>query len=224
MNLYGTNTLTLVSGSNYSSAVTLKPTVARIELTNITSSGVITGFQVDGIFIDNYYSQGSVGGTVVGGNLVNNGSVAATFTDNSSAYPTAVKTSLYDYYTTGLAAVTKIAKPATAGNVWGYNLFGNTAGSGSGSFAVPRIIIRISNITTNDLSTYSSPQFITVKGLKSSGTSLTSLDAGKIYNIGAGALTFKETDLAPIPNVSAINVTVTVTLATWSVVAVTPEL
>ncbi|MFV0418895.1 MAG: hypothetical protein ACK5KT_09220 [Dysgonomonas sp.] len=222
VNLYGTNTLTLVSGNNYTCAITLKPTVARIELTNITSSGVITGFQVDGIFIDNYYSQATVGGTVVVGNLVNNGSVAATFTDNSLAYPTAAKTFLYDYYSSGLIAQTKIAKPATSGNVWGYNLFGNTAGSGS--FAVPRIIIRLSNITTSDASTYTSPQFITVKGLKSSGTSLTSLDAGKIYNIGAGALTFKESDLAPIPNVSAINVTVTVTLATWSVVAVTPEL
>lgn len=222
INLYGTNTLTRVSGNNYSCAITLRPTVGRIELTNITSSGVITGFQVDGIFIDNYYSQATVGGTTVGGNLVNNTSVEATFTDNSLAYPTAVKTFLYDYYSSGLLADTKIAKPATEGNVWGYNLFGNTAGSGS--FAVPRIIIRLSNITTSDNSTYTSPQFITVKGLKSGGTSLTSFDAGKVYNIGAGALIFKETDLAPIPNVTAINVNVSVTLATWTVVAVTPEL
>lgn len=223
VNLYGTtSTLTPVSGNDYTASINLKPTVARIELKDITSSGTITGFRVDGIFIDNYYYQAAVDGTVVVGNLVNNISDATLFLDNSTVYTTARKTFVYDYFTSGITASSKVATPASGSNVWGYNLFANTAGSGS--FAIPRIVIRLSNITTNDLSTYTNPQFITVKGLKQGSTSLTSIDAGKVYNIGTGALTFKESDLTPAPNMGAIDVTVTVTLAQWTVVSVTPEL
>ncbi|MFT4222126.1 hypothetical protein [Dysgonomonas sp.] len=222
VNLYGTtSTLTPVSGNDYTATISLKPTVARIELKDITSTGVITGFRVDGIFIDNYYYQAAVDGTVVVGNLVNNISDATLFLDNSSAYPTARKTFVYDYFSSGITATSQVATPANISNVWAYNLFANT---GSGSFAIPRIVIRLSNIATNDLSTYTNPQFITVKGLKDGSTSLTSIDAGKVYNIGAGALTFKESDLTPAPNMGAIDVTVTVTLAEWEVVSVTPEL
>lgn len=223
VNLYGTtNTLTPTSGNDYTASIDLKPTVARIELTDITSTGVITGFSVDGIFIDNYYYQAAVDGTVAGANLVNNISDATLFLDNSSVYPTARKTFVYDYFASGITATSQVAIPTVASSVWGYNLFANTAGSGS--FAIPRIVIRLSNITTSDLSTYSNPQFITVKGLKEGTSSLTSIDAGKVYNIGAGALTFKESDLTPAPNMGAIDVTVTVTLAEWEVVSVTPEL
>lgn len=222
VNLYGSNTLTHNTGNDYSASIELKPTVARIELTDITSSSIITGFRVDGIFIDNYYYQAAVDGTVAGANLVNNTSEAALFLDNSSAYPTARKTFVYDYFSPEIIADTKVATPTVASSVWGYNLFANTAGSGS--FAIPRIVIRLSNITTSDGSLYSNPQFITVKGLKEGLSSLTSIDAGKVYNIGAGALTFKESDLTPAPNMGAIDVTVTVTLAQWEVVSVTPEL
>ena len=223
VNLYGTtSTLTPVSGNDYTATINLKPTVARIELKNITSTGVITGFRVDGIFIDNYYYQAAVDGTVAGGNLINNTSDPTLFLENSSTYTAARKTFVYDYFTSGITAISQVATPVTTSNVWGYNLFANT--TGSGSFAIPRIVIRLSNITTSDNSSYTSPQFITVKGLKEGSTSLTSIDAGKVYNIGAGALTFKESDLTPAPNMAAIDVTVTVSLAEWVVVSVTPEL
>lgn len=221
VNLYGSAIPTPTSGNSYNCAITLKPTVARIELTDMTSTGEITGFRVDGIFIDNYYSEATADGSVDSGDLKSNGSVPATFTDNSVAYPTALKTIAYDYYTSGITASSQVAAPATSGDVWAYNLFANTT---VGAFAVPRIIIRLSNITTNDGSTYASPQFITIKGLKDSGVSLTAIEAGKVYNIGAGAFSFKETDLTPAPNMNAIDVTVTVTLATWTIVDVTPEL
>lgn len=222
VNLYGTNTLMHTSGTNYTCAITLKPTVARIELTNIKSSGtVITGFTVSGIFIDNYYSQAAVDGTVNGGDLENNGSDATLFNTGSSAYDAPLSGYVFDFYPSGRAATALTVTPTDAADVWGYNLFGNV---GSGSFAIPRIIIRISSITTSDGSSYTYPQFITIKGFKEGATSLTSIDAGKIYNIGAGALTFNEKDLAPAPNMDAINATVTVTLAKWEVVEVTPEL
>lgn len=223
VNLYGTNTLTapVLPNTFYTSEIDLNPTVARIELTDITASGVITGFKVDGIFIDNYYKQAVVDGSVDIADFVENGAFAAPFSDESTQYPAGLKPALYDFYDPALSAVSKVAKPAGTGTIWSYNLFASSAGS-----TIPRIIIRLSDIQTNDLSTYTSPQFVTIKGFKavSGGASLTSIKSGEIYNIAAGALTFKETDLSSIPNLSPIDVEVTVSLATWTVVGVTPEL
>lgn len=223
VNLYGTNTLTppVLPNTFYTSEIDLNPTVARVELTDITASGVITSFKVDGIFIDNYYKQAVVDGSVDVADFVENGAFAAPFGDESAEYPAGQKPAIYDFYDPALTAVSKVAKPASTGTIWAYNLFASSTGS-----TVPRIIIRLSDIQTNDLSTYTSPQFVTIRGFKavSGGASLTSIKSGEIYNIAAGALTFKETDLSSIPNLSPIDVEVTVSLATWSVVGVTPEL
>lgn len=223
VNLYGSGLLVAPVSplTVYTCEVTLNPTIARIELTNITGSGVISNFNVDGIFIDNYYKEATVEGTVDAPDLISNGASAGPFNNETTEYPANLKPSIYDFYTSGLSAVSKIAAPATSGDVWGYNLFASSAGS-----AVPRIIIRLSNIQTSDGSIYSSPQFITVRGFRtvSGSAPLANIKSGEIYNIGAGALTFKETDLAPIPNLSLIDVNVEVTLATWTVVDVTPEL
>ena len=222
VNLYGeVTTLTSTGTDTYTCTVNLAPTVARIELTNIKASGVITGFKVAGIFVDNYYSQAAVNGTVAAGNLVNNGAVVAAFDDNSTQYPTALKPSIYDWYTTPLAASSLPATATTVtGSVWGYNVFATAAGS-----AVPRIVIRLTDITATAGSgiNYSTDQFITITGFKKAGTSLTAIKAGEVYNIGAG-LTFDETDLTPTPNMATIDVEVKVTLASWLPVTVTPEL
>lgn len=223
VNLYGSGLLvdSVSPATAYTCEVDLKPTVARIELTDITSNGVITDFKVDGIFIDNYFSQALVKGSVTGTDFVENGAVAAAFNDETSEYPAGLKPAIYDFYDPALSASTKVAKPAGTGTVWAYNLFASSTGS-----AVPRIIIRLSDIVTSDGSIYTAPQFITVKGFKavSGGASLTSIESGKIYKIAAGALTFNDTDLSPIPNLSLIDIEVTVNLVSWTVVGVTPEL
>lgn len=215
VNLYGDNALTLVSGNQYTTTVTLKPTVARIELANIKAGGVITGFEVEGIFIDNYYKEGKVDGSL--GALVSNGTTPAIFTDGSTEYPTALKPAIYDWYSTALATTGGVVAPATG--VWNYNVFATTAGS-----TVPRIIIRLKNFTTSNSSTISSPQFVSIKGLKENGTSLSAIKAGEIYSITAGVLQIDETVITPNPNQSTIDVEVKVELAKWKVVDVTPEL
>lgn len=59
VNLYGSGLLVdpVSPATAYTCEVDLKPTVARIELTDITAAGVITDFKVEGIFVDNYFSQ-----------------------------------------------------------------------------------------------------------------------------------------------------------------------
>lgn len=230
VNLYGEAATVLVtpgtpgvSNDLYAAAVTLAPTVARIELANITATGTaITGFEVEGIFIDNYYSEAAVAGTVAAGNLQdNNTAVAADWVSGSSIYPVALDPSIFDWYTTPLTSDANVVAPATSGDVWGYNVFATTLGS-----TVPRIVIRLSNITTTPESgiTFAGPQFITVKGFKNGATPLTAIKAGEVYNIAVGALAFDETNITPVPNVNAIDVEVTVTVANWSVVNVTPEI
>lgn len=215
VNLYGTDKLTNTSENKYTAVVSLKPTVARIELVNIKAGGVITSFQVDGIFIDNYYAQGKVDGNI--GTITSNGTTPSSFIDGSTEYPVSLNPSIYDWYASGLPTNSLVAAPATG--VWGYNLFATEAGSD-----VPRIIIRLSNILTNDGSTITSPQFVTVKGLKEGSTSLTKIVAGKVYSIAANTLVVNESVITPKPNQSTIEVGVKVTLATWTVVDITPEI
>ncbi|MBK5722595.1 hypothetical protein JGH11_17105 [Dysgonomonas sp. Marseille-P4677] len=205
----------------YTCTVNLAPVVARFELTDIKASGnVITGFKIAGIFIDNYFSQATVNGSVTAGNLKDNGASAIAFNDNSEAYPESLKPFIYDWYT-DLNADNNTVTPPT-GAVWGYNVFATAAGS-----AVPRIVIRLTDITTTTASgvTYPNEQFITIKGFKKEGgASLETIKAGEVYSISTGLLNFDETDLAGTPNLSTIDVEVTVTLANWVPVAVTPEL
>lgn len=232
VNLFGEGAATLktagtpgVSNDLYEAKVDLAPTVARIELSDITATGTaITGFEVEGIFIDNYYSQAGVDGTVVAANLVNNSSTPETdWVDNSVLYPNTLTPSIYDWYAPALPSAANKVAPATAGQVWGYNVFAQAIGTGS---AVPRIIIRLNNVTTTAASgiTFTGPQFITVKGLLDSGVALTTIEAGKVYNLAAGGLEFDHTNITPQPNVSAIDVEVTVTVADWIPVSVTPNI
>ena len=222
VNLYGSKLLTSKVGGNdneYEAKVTLKPTVARIELTNVKAGGVVKSFQVDGIFIDNYYPEGKIDGTI-SSTLTDNGTDPLMFTDNSAKYATALKTFAYDWYAAGVATdVSGVAAPATG--VWGYNLFATEAGS-----AVPRIIIRLSNFTTTNGSTIASPQFVTIKGLKDKATqaSLTGIKSSEVYNIAADALIINEDVVTEKPNQSLIDVTVTVEVVKWKPVAVEPEL
>lgn len=213
INLYGTaESLSPVSEqpNKYTAAVTLNPTVARLELAQLEGSGVITGFKVKGIFLDDFYTQAHVDG---GGltSLKAKTTDPVHYEDNATDYPTASKPAIYDWYGTGMEASTKVAKPADS-KVWAYNLFATAAGS-----LVPRLIIRLEDITTSDSSTYPNPQFITVKGLFESGTStsIASVKSGHVYKIAN--IKFTPDKLSPLPNLSEIEVTVTVTLATWVV-------
>lgn len=223
VNLYGTNTIVAVGSTEpnkYTCAINLRPTVARIELTDITASGVITSFKVDGIFIDNYYSQATINSTLEIENLQDNGTTSGDFMGGSTVYPASLTPAIYDYYTSPLESASKVVALADD-DVWRYSLFAKTIGS-----EIPRIIIRLSEIETTPESdiTISGTRFITIRGFKSGSTSLSVIKSGEIYNIGAGDLVFDESNLAITPNEAKIEVEVTIALAKWKVVPITPEL
>lgn len=223
VNLYGTNTIVpvgLIEPNKYTCTINLSPTVARIELTDITASGVITSFKVDGIFIDNYYSQATINSILDIANLQDNGTTPADFVGGSTAYPTSLTPAIYDYYTSPIESASNIVA-LDDDDVWRYSLFATTTGS-----EIPRIIIRLSEIETTPESniTISGTRFITIRGFKSGSTSLSGIKSGEIYNIGAGDLVFDESNLAITPNEAKIEVEVTIALVKWKVVPITPEL
>lgn len=223
VNLYGTNTVVAVGPlqpNRYTCSINLQPTVARVELTDITASGVITSFKVDGIFIDNYYSRATINSTLSIADLQDNGTISSNFSGGSTVYPTNLTPAIYDYYTPSLESASNVVALAYE-DVWRYNLFATTTGSD-----IPRIIIRLSEIKTTPESnvSISGTRFLTIRGFKSGNSSLTGIKSGEIYNIGAGALVFDESNLAITPNEDKIEVEVTIALAKWKVVPITPEL
>lgn len=234
VNLYGEGKLEqMVAGtvdSKWKVTIDLVPTVARIQLSEIRGSHNLVSFEVQGVFMDNYYSDASVIGAVR--TLVNNEDADATgtaFQHNSSLYPEILEKSIYDWYPTPLKSSEVIgapsAKAGTGGEMWGYNLFAQAKIDGEAVVsAVPRIIIRMNNVKATDASgvTFTGSQYLTVKGLQESGVDVTKLEPGHIYTINL--LSFHGIHLTTAPNMAPIDVTVTITKFTWVPIAVTPIL
>jgi hypothetical protein len=217
--LYGSGTISDPSepGEAYTSSVKLNPIVARIELPEIKVKGSeITAFKVDGIFVDNFYQSGQAAGEISPESLVTSNNDPAKYNDNVSPYLSAYKGTVYDSYTSGFAASdTPLAVKPESSNVWGYNLFASTQGS-----AVPRIIIRLSGITGSG--EYEDTMFLTVTGFSSGGGDLFGIQAGRVYKITS--IEFEPEDISETPAKNTIDVEVTVTLATWTVVDVKPTI
>ena len=232
VNLYGTSVLTIPTSpaTLYTATVHLAPTVARVELDQLLGHTNFKSFSVEGLFVDNYYSQAAVNG-VVSSDFLKNNEDASKVGDNvfkngtTSYYPIKLTPSIYDWYTTDnpmnstVATVVgsePLAKPAD-GKVWGYNIFANNS-------AAPRIVIRLNSAIAKDITevTFADPQFLTIKSFRNNTGTITTIQPGHIYKITN--LLFKGTDLKPAPYMDPIEVEVKVTLAKWFVETVTPEL
>ena len=149
----------------------LAPTVARVELHNVRGTNWIADFQIAGIFMDNYYQTGTVGGltptllrdrggvgshpTFTGPNFINTVAGAAIPGGSDPIGDTGF--AIHDWNAGGLGvhtAWTGIATPATTipaapvggvTQVWGYNLFARTAAMNV-NVRVPRIYIRFHSV------------------------------------------------------------------------------
>lgn len=208
--------LILESGNKYKATVELMPHASRIELADVTAEGDITEFQLDGIFVNNYFMQVQVDRTTSQGDLIDNASDPDKYIGDQDPYPSTLP--LYDYSTSGIGIYNnKVVKPDAGNKVWAYNvLAGNPA---------PRIILRLSGVKVNGQS-LNGDRFITIKGFKddATGQPITVFEPGKIYTIAAGKLKFNENDLSAIPEVGTIDVEVKVTLIKWKTKPVTPEI
>jgi hypothetical protein len=196
----------------------LAPVVARIEIEKISSTATsdIASFNVEGIFINNYYESIMLKGfTSV--DATKNGN-KTDFVGGSAAYPTGIGT-LYDYRTTegeslGTASGSNAYVPTSG--VWAYNLLAPTSTTSSKVLTAPHIVIPISNIETKSGMKYDDIWYLTVAGLVCNGEKIDHLEPGKIYSISD--ISFSHTNIQPKPEMETIDVTVAVTLVKWETV------
>lgn len=205
---------------NYTSTFDIKPIAARIEIAGIApkAGSVLTSFKVDGIFINNYFLNERLDGaknTAAGNGLVNNGAGGNTTYGAVAPYNVAgFPMSDYDL-TSGLTQ-------PTAPAVWAYNVF-----APSNQTAVTdhtHVIIRVSSIVTSDGSTFSDPQYVTIKRFKNTSTTalLDYLAAGHVY--GLGTIYIAPENLSPEAEDEYKSVTVEADVVNWIPVAVEPEM
>lgn len=227
--LYGQDEAMVTSGSPYTAAVTVNPIAARIEIDKFTGTstvaGALTAYQVDGIFVNNYYSKIKLQGAKSGAaspadDLVYNGTEAdgqnpAIYLAGSTAYPAEDNGKYYDFAAAGIGSAAGLVYTPSTGATWSYNLLAPAEG------AVPHIVIRFSGFGAGDLHE-GKIRYITVTGFEDVndlGTPL-ALQAGKIYRIKN--FRFDETDLDTDPEVTTVTAQVTVTLAQWDEIDVNP--
>jgi len=206
----GSANLTAGATANEKNAsISLSTEVSRIQISDITFDSKITGGKIEGIFVNGYYptmqfdgDAGSLTGSIV----------AVDYADNTTIFPSVVKTYAYDILNENIAATVK----PSGQNVWGYNLFAS---------ATPQIIIKLSGVVV-DGQTLTTTQFVTVNGFNNTATAtpIDKIAGGMIYTIPAGALVIKPEHLTEQPGVTPINVNVTVTTVVWDETQVTPNL
>jgi len=217
--LFGGEDITKYTGTGaqadeYEAEFDVKPIVGRFEIGAITGVGNITDYQIDGIFIDNYYGTMNLNGNATA-TLEENGTGSAKYmTDGvGGSYLAALQGVVYDYAAGGLTIPdrTPVAPPATM-EAWSYNLFAPT----SASPAMPSIVIRLSNVEVNG-QPWNGSWFLTIQNFYSDpGTNQVDIDKmeqGKIYVISNVA--FDEDDITTEPYQKTKKVRVEVNMLNW---------
>lgn len=200
--------------------VTVEAQVARIEIPYLMMQGNVTGFKLDGIFVNNFYNDARLDGFVEG--------YLTYYAWNSNFIPGDPSVPMYDPQfatvthdydeSVGLGYVNGPTYLPTSGAVWAYNVF-----TADGN--VPHIVLKFSEIMTNNGAFFNSPQFITVKGFNdaSTGERLSRLEKGKVYKFAAG-IPVNDSNFTSEPELESVDVDVTVKVMAWKEHIITPEI
>ncbi|WP_027326446.1 MULTISPECIES: hypothetical protein [Bacteroides] len=205
--------------------VTLIPSVARIEIEGLQAQGAVSGFDLAGIYLTNFFEKLKMGdGSSI--NQIQYGTDVLKYEQDApgTEYATVDAGKLYDKFDPALSAVGLEVTPSPSSKRWAYHAFQN---EGTTANAQLQLVFKLSNITTTPGSgvTISGTQFLTVRGFKDSGTGdIVKLEKGKIYTISKANFKFDESNLTPVPNTDAVGVWLKVTVKPWEVVAVKPNL
>ena len=217
VNLFGrTNGLTQTpSGDRYilTGNLTIGTSVARFEILSIASDCTdIERFTIDGIFIDNHFQTARI--DLTGMDVWNAGSMnEVLYTQGSTRFP------IHSWFVNGVGSSPDAgnnnlptARPATASNAWGYQVF---AHSGEAT-PPPGIVIRLRNVVLRPDATplTDTHRFLTVRGFTlPNGDALENIDPGHVYRIWN--LTFDRSNLSPIPNENLLSARVDVIVGQW---------
>lgn len=205
--LYGGDAIT-GTAPDYAATFDIKPIAARIEIKDVVvkSGSTITSFNVEGIFINNYYEAGRLDGKL-SGTPVNKGQGGdAIYKEGVAPYVAGFP--LFDFNTSGLTK--------EADKVWAYNVLAPSDNTTEHT----HVIIRLSNIAP--AGAFKGTQFVTIKAFNDGTNTLTHLTAGKVYELGS--IEISQEHLSPEAETEAVNVTVTANVVDWVPVPVTPEM
>jgi hypothetical protein len=199
----------------YESSVTLSPLVSRLELVSVKGGtddedGVITGFDVTGVYVDDYYSDFDYTG--FGAGTRKQQGQSTTFTGIGDGD---------DFSATNVSGVWT-ANP-TAGKVWAYNVAPSPAFTSPVKPVTPRLLIELKNVkhtpdggTEQTLTNATGGTFyLTVTGYNSDSDF--AFKRGKIYRIGTASnpFVFDKDDLGLTPNPTNVNMFVEVEIQEW---------
>ena len=208
-------------GADYKAKLTIAPTGARMEVSKVTGGGNITGFKVEGIFINNYYSRMKLNGALMNvADLINSGNMPGLYIPDAvgGTYTGSLSEIVYDYAATGIGydlpgGVCSPVTPEDNTKVWGYNLLAPAGAE------MPHIVIRLSGVTTSlpDDPYAGKTWFLTIRNFYTdpgfNTTPITTLAARNIYRITN--LFFTEEDLSENPEELFRKVTVTIDVLPW---------
>lgn len=192
----------------YTASVQVAPVICRLEIGQICGTGNITGFKLEGIYIDGHAVNFNVGGgydkTATGTNTKDG--IYSIGVDNSQlvGFPDWFCDVPQIPITASPDGVTFVAKPADS-KVWAYQL---AAGA-----PMPKIIVKLSGVNG-----VSGIKYVTVTSYKNADPTLA---PGTVYKIDK--ISFKMENTAEVPNATEKDVSVTVEVKNWDVVTLTPE-
>lgn len=184
-------------------AVELSSLVSRFEVGTVKPGTGLDALTVEAVYINYFYND--YGMTTAQGLSENNWPASFTPTWATDAYDAGV---------TSLAGTKAYAYQVFAGNL------------------VPHIIYKVSGTVTAGYKLSDGTEgaftgkFITVKGFKDGTTSLTVIEAHKIYKMGLenGGIEITPEEITDKPEKSKTDLIVAITVAEWDVINVTPEI
>lgn len=211
-------------GDKYA-VIELEPAVARIEFEGlqVKNSTIITGFDLEGIYQNNFYKNLKLGDGS-SSEMEQYGADPNNYAENApnTLFITANKEKLFDKFDPALSASSSplaISPVGGSDKRWVYHVYANNATDANSQL---QMIFKLENLQPDI--TIPSPQFLTVRGFKDTHGDIVKLEKGKIYTVSKSDFTFDENNLTTVPNTNAVGVWLKVTVKDWEVVTVKPNL
>lgn len=209
------------TGDNPTVAVTIKPIVARMELSSIKVTGVTEAIKITGIFIGNFYESYNMStGAFASFAVANNN--PATQAPYIASYPRAGEGTgdpvLPTTYNADFRTVAGSGANPGKDKKWAYQVF-----PASSAATLPRIIIKMENVTASGEGQATYPVlYAVVNTYKKGTTAVTAFTAGTVYSISEISIPYDAMVVDPKEENKAM--TVNVSAAPWTLENLTPEL
>jgi hypothetical protein len=218
--------------TKYATTIALYAMGSRLQVVKMSTrtaaeGQVITDYDVDGIFVNNYFKDmrvGYTGNSSITNNLSSIPRYGVTGAANHYVAPYDVLADYNAGFDPKLGTVSGTETSAGTDKVWAYNVW-PTAGMVTPSQAtIPHIVIRLSGIkwkeneSATEEQTITEPMFITVRGIRGTDGVLEYTERGRAYTFSN--IIFSYDNLTTVPEETVIDTEVTIEPINWDEVPV----